>query len=333
MNTTEIDFVLPWVDGSDDSWYEEKCRYQGIEEGLTEWESGSIRYRSWDNLRYWFRGVEKFAPWVHRIHFVTWGHIPDWLDVNNSKLHIVKHEDYIPEKYLPTFSANPIELNFHRIEGIANQFVYFNDDMFLLRPVKPEDFFKNGLPRDTAALNALSLPPYATTLLTVNNTAVINRNFSKKKTLIENPLKWFNPLYGKDVLRTVCLLPWPRFTGFREPHLPDSFLLRTYEEVWEKEPEVLEETCMHRFRNAKDVTQWLMRDWQLVKGDFVPRSHRIGKVYSKPIDDEIISCISKGKYKMVCINDCTENDSFEIERDRLNEAFSCLLPDKSTFEI
>ena len=62
-------------------------------------------------LKYWFRAVEAYAPWVGQVHFITWGHLPEWLNTQCPKLHIVNHEDYIPEKYLPTFSANPIELN------------------------------------------------------------------------------------------------------------------------------------------------------------------------------------------------------------------------------
>src|SRR5699024_2272679 len=76
-----------------------------------------------------------------------------WLDVNHPKLNIVKHEDFIPEEYLPTFSARPIELNLHRIEGLAEQFVYFNDDMFMLDFLKKDDFFFNGMPCDVASLD------------------------------------------------------------------------------------------------------------------------------------------------------------------------------------
>ena len=83
-----------------------------------------------DNLQYWFRGVGKFAPWVNRIHFITYGHLPPWLNVDHPKINIVRHTDYIPKKYLPTFNSHVIELNIHRIEGLANCFVYFNDDTF-----------------------------------------------------------------------------------------------------------------------------------------------------------------------------------------------------------
>ena len=132
MQDKAIDIVLAWVDGSDPVWREEKRKRmeeQGISVNVDDRED---RYRDWDLMRYWFRGIEKFAPWIRKIHFVTWGHLPEWMDVANPKLHIVNHKDYIPEKYLPTFNSNVIEMNFYRIEGISEDFIYFNDDMFLL---------------------------------------------------------------------------------------------------------------------------------------------------------------------------------------------------------
>ena len=138
----EIDFVIPWVDGSDPAWQKERCQYDpkaGSSNGTND-----ARFRDWDLLRYWFRAVEKYAPWVHKIYFVTWGHLPVWLNTDHEKLVIVNHRDYIPAEFLPTFNANTIELNFHRIPGLAEQFVYFNDDMFLGKPVQPEDFFRKA---------------------------------------------------------------------------------------------------------------------------------------------------------------------------------------------
>ncbi len=130
----DVDFVVTWVDGNDPVWQAEKAKYSPAKTS----DARTSRYRDWDNMQYWFRAVEKFAPWVRKVHFVTYGHLPKWLNTNNPKLHIVNHKDFIPSKYLPIFNVNPIELNLHRIEGLAERFVYFNDDMFLLQPVKKD---------------------------------------------------------------------------------------------------------------------------------------------------------------------------------------------------
>ena len=151
MEAFPIDIVIPWVDGADPVWQQERARFQPSSGA----DSSAARYRDWDTLRYWFRGIERYAPWVRTIHFITYGHLPAWLNTSNPKLHVVNHRDYIPKEYLPTFSSHTIELNMHRIEGLAEHFLYFNDDVFLNAPTKPEDFFMKGLPADTAVFGII----------------------------------------------------------------------------------------------------------------------------------------------------------------------------------
>ena len=83
----KIDFVILWVDGNDPNWLEEKNKYIGI-----KGDSNINRFRNCDNLQYLFRGIEKYAPWVNKVFFITWGHLPKWLNTNNEKLEIVKHK-------------------------------------------------------------------------------------------------------------------------------------------------------------------------------------------------------------------------------------------------
>ena len=114
MNNFDIDIVVLWVDGSDPEWiktfnqYAPKDKQKGID-------INHERYRDNGLFKFWFRGIEKNAPWVRKIHFVTSGQQPEWLNINHPKLNWVKHEDYIPKEYLPTFSSHPIELFINRI--------------------------------------------------------------------------------------------------------------------------------------------------------------------------------------------------------------------------
>ena len=73
-----IDFVIPWVDGEDPAWRRQFLAVRRAEGA----DASEIRFRDWRNLRYWFRGVERLAPWVRRIHFITWGHLPAWLNTD-----------------------------------------------------------------------------------------------------------------------------------------------------------------------------------------------------------------------------------------------------------
>lgn len=275
----KIDFVIPWVDGNDSEW--QKSFRAHLPESKQTNDTRVVRYRDWDNLRYWFRGVEKFAPWVNRIHFVTCGQVPIWLNLDAPKLHFVKHSDYIPQQYLPTFSSHPIELNMHKIKGLSEHFVYFNDDSFLTAPVSPTRFFRNGWPCDTAVANALSFGKVVH--IVFNNLEIINTHFDKYKVIRQDLGKWFNLKYGNKLFRTLALLPWPHFTGFYDHHLPNPFLKTTLEEVWKTCGDILERTSANRFRGNDDVNQWLFRYWQLVEGKFIPTNvNRDSKFFDLP---------------------------------------------------
>lgn len=327
-----IDFVIIWVDGSDPAWRAQKERYVSPCAGGDDSE---VRYRDWENLQYWFRAVEKYTPWVRTIHFVTWGHLPVWLNRSHPKLHIVRHEDFIPEEYLPTFNSHTIELNLHRIEGLAEQFVYFNDDMFVNRPMKPEDFFIHGLPRDTFALDCICFGRDSAGAYNGNDLAVINNHFDKKRIMKKNFGKWFNLRYGiKCLYRTVVLIPWEWFPGFFYQHLSSNFLKTTFSQVWEKEEETLKKTCNCKIRSALNVNQWVMKYWQLASGNFYPGKKRIGRCYHLNNNDisELIQSIETGKDALICINDTAQTTDFEGKKRRIIEAFEKRLRDKSTFE-
>ncbi|MCR5468029.1 MAG: Stealth CR1 domain-containing protein [Lachnospiraceae bacterium] len=335
MQTNEpIDFVILWVDGADTAWLAEKRKYDGSDE---KGDSSEVRFRSWDNLQYWFRGVEKFAPWVRTIHFVTWGHLPPWLDTTNPKLHIVNHKDYIPEKYLPTFNANTIELNLHRIEGLAEQFVYFNDDMFVTAPVKPEDFFRDGKPRDAFGLNCIYFGKKSAGFFNGNDVELINIHFDKKECMKKNRRKWFTLRNGwKCVARTLLLAyAWNWFPGFYYDHLPTDFVKSTFEKVWAEEGEVLDATCMDKFRTKSNCNQWLMKFWQLAEGNFDVRSRDFGKCFH--IKDRTfpsaLKAIREGQYPLICLNDTIYTSNFEKQKEEAIKAFQTLLPEKSSFEV
>ncbi len=332
-----IDAVIPWVNGNDLSWQAEKARYSS--DKMVD--NRDIRFRDWDLMRFWFRGAEKFAPWINTIHFVTWGHIPDWLNTAHPKIHIVEHKDYIPKEYLPTFNSHTIELNFHRISGLSEQFIYFNDDMFLLAPLKPSDFFRDGLPCDYALMN----PIYTSYLaekdgdnrifyIPYNCMQYINKEYSFRTSFRMCPLKWLNPLYGEHFLRNLLLLPWPRFVGFVDRHLPQPYCKQSFAEAWEKCHEILDRVCSHRFRDDSDVSQYFIRFRQFAEGNFHPRKPFPDGYYQMGEDNsELRDAIANQKQPMICINDGPKVDTvFAREKSKLIEAFESVLPDKSSFE-
>ena len=320
-----IDFVVLWVDGSDPEWRKERARYSTAEDE----DDSEIRYRDAGLLRYWFRGVAECAPWVNRVFFVTCGHLPPWLDTECPKLRIVRHADYMTDKWLPTFSSHAIELNLHRISDLSEQFVLFNDDTFLMKPMSPEDFFVNGLPCDTAVMTPL-LPKEEFAHIVLSNTIVLNRNFNMRQAIRNNFTKWFNCKYGVNNLRNLIFSLWPVFLSFCNYHLPNAFLKSTFQAVWEREPEILELASMHRFRNFQDVNQYLMEYWQLATGKFHPHVKN-GVYYDMNQVEQIKEDIQKSVHQMICINDAEVND-FDAAKKAIKQAFETRFPTKSIFE-
>ncbi len=326
-----IDIILPWVDGSDPAWLAEKSATVPSTEG----DQRVNRYRDWGILQYWFRGVAKFAPWIRTVHFITWGHLPPWLNTKHPKLHIVNHRDFIPEQYLPTFNCNPFEVNLHRIEGLADQFVYSNDDVFFIRPLEPEFFFRDGLPVDAALENVLQFyRPDGIDRIVANDLECLNMNFDKKEVVAAHRDKWYSRTYGKSVLKNFYLKPFSHFTGFVDPHMPNAYLKETFEQVWKACPDRLEKTCTHRVRSNEDVNQWLFRYWQFATGNFTPGNPNRGEFYVIGKDDEAIrAALLSQSTPIVCLSDDYPEIDFEREQAFLIDALNQILPDPCSFEI
>lgn len=332
MNS-KIDFVLPWVDGNDKAWQEEKNKYSG-----KKTDSGNCpeRYRDWEQLKYWFRGVEKYANWVNKIFFVTCGQKPEWLNEKNEKLVLIEHSDYIPKEYLPTFSSHTIELNMNRIPGLSEQFVYFNDDVFIINEVKKNDFFENGLPKDDYVETVLY--PYGNNdffpYIMLNNSELVNKNFDKRKVMRSSITKYINPIYGfKNNLKNIFMLATPKYSSFLVSHQSSAFLKSTLNKVWDKEYDTLNETCMHKFRTKNDVNQYIFKYWQYCEQKFLPRNSSFGINLSvSEHNDKICQTIIGNKYKTVCINDSNKIENFELQKRIINQAFEKKFPNKSSFE-
>lgn len=333
--SSKVDFVLMWVDGSDPKWLKEKNKYSEVKFDV---DASAARYRDMGTLKYWFRAVEKYAPWVNNIYLITYGHLPKWLNTDNPKLKIINHKDYIPEKYLPTFSSHPIELNVHRIKDLSEKFVLFNDDMYILNPIKEQFFFKNGLPVDFWKENTFQTETSGDNFfdhIVLNDLFLVNKNFNKKQVVKGNHNKVYNLKYGVRNARYLMLNRRNYFCGFDITHTANAYLKSSFEEVWKKEPELLDRTSSHKFRSVLDVNQWAIHWYQMVKGNFSPTTHKnYGKYFNvSDNNDELIKYILDDKSTVACINDGNiPEKSFEKASLEIARAFERKLPDKSSFE-
>lgn len=334
MMPKEIDFVVTWVNGQDEAWQKRRARYTPEENT----DNRECRYQDYGLLPYWFRGVEIFAPWVRMIHFVTEGHLPEWLNTENSKLHIVKHEDYIPKEFLPTFNSNIIELWIHNIKGLSEQFVYFNDDFFLTKPVQPGDFFLNGKPCDLLAFQPIVANPSSPVMshLYLNDILTLCKYFDKRKEVAKHPADYFHigypPLY---FFYNILEMVFPLYTGMYTVHGPYPLLKSTYQKIWGLEKENFLKISANRFRSNMDITIRLFREWQKLSGNFHPQNiKRNSGYYGIPNDKQkLIRAIQFQKKKVLCINDVhSDGENMDQIAKEIQEAFQRILPKKSSFE-
>ena len=327
----DIDFVIFWVDDTDPAW---RSAFTGARrKAQPEDDASLIRIRCWHNLHYWFRAVERFAPWVRRIHFVTCGQKPEWLDPGHPKIRLVDHRDFIPGEFLPTYNSVVIERYIHRIPGLADHFVYFNDDFYLTSPVAEERFFRNGLPCDIAAF--LYNPSWSQWYRRIkNNLQIINRHFDKREVLARDRDKWFHPSYGLRARWNYLLKPYGKFITLRTPHNAQPYLKSTFDEVWAVAERELTETSVNKFRALNDYTPELFRMWQICRGNFEPyNTYADTKMFPLMIKPrQAVRAIREQRYSLVCLNDNVHIRHYDRVMENIRQAFESILPEKSSFE-
>lgn len=149
IDTLPIDVVYTWVNHRCPNWkkgldgYLESDHFQ-LHQPIYNNEFMDLnRYRNRNELQYSLRSLEQYMPWVRHIYLVTAGQVPDWLNQDHPKITVVDHRDIIEPQYLPTFNSICLESHLHRIPNLSEYFIYFNDDLFINRPVKKSDFL-NG---------------------------------------------------------------------------------------------------------------------------------------------------------------------------------------------
>lgn len=338
QSNKKIDIVIPWVDGNDPKWLAQKLEMKKIY-CKDEKSDSKIRFASWDNLQYWFRAIEKFMPWVNKIFFITWGHIPKFLNVNHPKLRIVRHEEYIPSQYLPTYNSGPIEMNVHRIPDLSENYIMFNDDCIPIQFIPEEYYFKNNMVCDEAVENIIVAAEFGTVgsaarYMQVNNMIIINRHFCKREVQKKNWDKWYCDDYGELLERTKSLSYWNDFPGIHDPHLPVGLKKSVLGKIWELEYDDLDKASKNYFREYSDINHYLVRYWNLCEGNFYPRK-TLGKNYfiDKTNVKQIAGVIRSQSEQMVCLNESCIGKEFEFVKREINRALEEILPTQSSFEL
>jgi hypothetical protein len=285
------------VDGNDPLWkldYEKYSDVQVMEK----------RFRDWGTLRYLLRGVEKHMPFVSNVFLVVSheSQVPQWIDKN--VVRVVLHKDFIPETLLPTFNCNPIEMHLHNIEGLSEEYIYFNDDLFPVAVSRREDFYRDGK-------------------------AVLG--FSRH-------------LFAGGMFKRICrnsdrmargLLSMPdSFCFLRPQHSCQPMFRSVCSKVYDSlKDEIL--TSMTRTRTAANMNQYLYLDYAFYSGRMI--SERIScKHFSAAVTSpsRLRRFIRKPYRKFLCINDVRLGEQkFNQMQSAVIKAFEERFPQKSRFEL
>lgn len=241
----KIDAVITWVDGSD-------LKYQLKHQGLLK-KRGDFKkqYMQADEIDFCVLSIIKNAPFVRKIFIVTDGQTPDLIETKRlaslDKIKIVDHKEVFSglEEFLPTFNIRSIDAVLYKIKDLSEKFIYFNDDMFLIKKSRPNDWF-------------------------VNDRAVLIGSWAKTYNL--QPLKKISQLF-KSALKLR-----PSYNGaqskaaniagfnkkyFKSYHSGRPQMKSIIKNFYDNNPEILKRQLSYRFRNNKQYMPYSLC-WHLL---------------------------------------------------------------------
>jgi hypothetical protein len=310
-----IDIVYLWVDGSDPAW-RTKRRNSLLElnqfdlNDLARYSNVEGRFRDNDELRYSLRALEQY-----------FGQVPKWLRFSE-RISIIDHLDLIPQDKLPTYDSGNIESYIHRIPGLTERYIYFNDDVFFGAPVNVNDWFWDG-----GIYVAWSDEPY-----------VSDEPMRTDATALENACRlsnqWFNSTGGSDHSQSLKIPPVNdhyvhTFRTFA--HSPRPMLKSVLFELERMAPDLFSKVRSTVFRvwNKPTIVSDFVMRWTLATGQAQVRDHShlyisTGTDASAAQLDLLSSML--GRIEFFCINDTSddtesEDPHFEIVRNAMEKMF------------
>lgn len=310
-----IDYVFPYVDNSKEQWISEFNKYNRNTK-ITNETNGASRFRSGEELlRYKFRSIEKWMPWVGTIHLIVSDitQVPEWID--KSKVHIVLHKDIIPGEYLPTFNSCTIEMFIHNIFGLSEKFIYSNDDMYANYILKPKFYFLD----DTHLRADLHIRK-------LWHQGDINKVWAQ---IPINSLKLAatdTPEYIRKYVKADQL--------YELQHIGKPMFRSVNQEVYNKYTEEIKKSIT-RFRAAHNLNQYLFTEYALFHGRGVFETFRFKYLQIGKDTANIINAITEQdeeqRTRAICCNDT--DSSTDSDFLRIQAAFESQYPDKSKYEL
>jgi hypothetical protein len=242
-------------------------------------------------------------PFIRNVYLVVShpSQVPQWADQEHLK--IVLHSDIIPKEFLPTFNSNTIETHLHRIEGLDEEYLYFNDDLFPVAPCSPEDFFRDGKGVLGFKKHFLSFGMY--------------------KKICKNSDRLARKALG---VRTSC-------SFLRPQHICTAMIRSECEELYDAvKDDILK--SLSRTRTAQNVTQYMFLVYQYLKGRMI--NERISSKHcslAMATPEKVEKYILQPERNVLCINDVRLSEGkYESLKNVIHQSFEELFPQKSKFE-
>jgi hypothetical protein len=300
-----IDVVIAWVDGDDPELARKRSNYVHATNIPVGSGAHSTRFASSNEIRYCVLSILRFSPFVRNIFIVTDQQDPGISDdvrkyfpERLGSIRIVDHKEIFEgfESYLPTFNSICIANMVWRIKGLSENFIYFNDDTFLIRSLKPEDWFVDGRPVIRGRWVMSTTPRALWNSIRIS----FNRHFLGKPD--------FEPRasFHLGQWNAAALLGF-KFRYFTTSHTPHAVNRKLVEDFFSKNDSLLKKNLSFRFRDHSQFTFIsLSNHLQLLDGN----RHIAGPAlaYLKPqgravdyVDRKIALCESNPGIKFLCI--------------------------------
>lgn len=295
-----IDVIISYVNGSDSNWVKDYINTTRTHN------PSSIRYRSWGTLKYLFRGISKYMPFVRNVILVVSRHsqVPVWVD--HKAVRIVYHKDFIPEKFLPTFNSCTIESYFWNIKGLADKVIYFNDDMFPVGDMSEDDFFTGDQPH-----------LHFTEPTKFSHTNTFRNQCRSSMDLITKALQLPEFEAGKII---------------RPVHISTPITKECLLKVKELCSESIEKT-ISTVRLAKNVNQYIYAYYQYFTDNYIDAT--LNYKYCEITEDtvkDIVKDILSEDYQIMCLNDSDKIRNYPQVRYQLTTGFDRKFPAKCKYE-
>ena len=241
----KIDAVITWVDGSEPNY---KLK---LEENLKNKEITNREYLQANEIHFCVASIIKFAPFVRKIFIVTDNQKPNLNEVRHlvslNKVEIIDHKEIFRDNMdsLPTFNIRSIDALLFKIKNLSNKFIYFNDDMFLIKETSKEEWFKDNK-----------------AVLTGSWTTTYNKQLTKTISQRIKNLLNIRPSFNAAQSKAANIAGFHN-KYFKSYHCGRPQIKSVIKDFYDKNPQRLTNQIRHKFRDGKQYMPYSLC-WHLL---------------------------------------------------------------------